>query len=575
VGDFVKFTILILILLYNFSFNALALASDTKNLENDESKIAEYMAKCEAIKTLIVNKEYPVECFTNYSHFFPTNQNTKRSTAIKIANYNLLHPGTSKALFKDYAIVAKIMNQYDIVAALELLATVGRDEQSNKAVLDLIMNSPDMLAKLKEQRAKLTDPAKIQELEMKIRKLNNDTRAAYDLYRAPGYLKVLQELKKLDPSWGLILTPRGDSALEGSVEELAGYFYRGSTVSLAENPHCKKYAGEGAGFPSACFITLTEDFMGRSLVEHFARRPFMASFKVNNSKFTLVTSHIVFTYSGDEEAAKDLLKKTFGVESIKDLGPGINQANFARLAEVKNTLEFMEKYKNKYNDSKIMFLSDTNLVSSNAFWPQVLNSFTRSELLIKEPTTISPGRYLANGKETNGVANDYDHFILDKKTFSNCNDGEVYNYFKSGISSDIDRKYGIRQEIVGFQNKQFDKSFNSTSYSPLTNQPVSGSDVLEGDIPPVDDPATVKLDYPLTSHGQSKMDKFVSGFETYLKGLKTIKNNQVAQDDFQIPERLDGLRRRVFLRQLTNPYYNRHMQEILSDHFPVALTCQF
>lgn len=561
-------TNMLITVLISFSFSLHAEVGLTKTPASDEAKIEEYQAKCDANRTLIVNKEYQVECFSNYNHYFPTTQNLKRTSSIKIANYNLLHPGTSKALFKDYALIAKIINQYDVVSALELLATVGRDEQSNKAVLAFIMESPTLVSKLKEQRSKLTEAAKIQQMDMKIKKLLDDTRAAYDLYRAPGYLRVLQELKKLDSSWGLVLSPRGDSALEGSVEELAGYFYRGNTVSLAENPHCKKFAGEGAGFPAACFITLTQEFMGRDLVEHFARRPFMASFKANATKFSLVTSHVVFTYSGDEEATKDLLKKTFGVESIKDLGPGINLANFARLAEVKNTLEFMEKYKSTYNDSKIMYMADMNLVSSNVFWPQILKAFPGSELLIKEASTISPTRYLSNGKETNGVANDYDHFVLDKKSFSGCNEGEVYNYFDKGVNAEIEKKYGIRQEVVGLRNK----SLILRSDPPPSD---GDSDILDGDIPPVDDPATVKLDYPLTSNGQSKMDKYVVGFENYLHGLKTVRNNQIVQDEFQIPERLDGLRRRVFLRQLTNPYYYRHMQELLSDHFPVALTCQF
>ena len=71
------------------------------------------------------------------------------------------------------------------------------------------------------------------------------------------------------------------------------------------------------------------------------------------------------------------------------------------------------------------------------------------------------------------------------------------------------------------------------------------------------------------------MDKFVMNFDRYLKSLQTIKNNQIVADTFQLTERIDGLRRRVFLRQLTNPFYHRFMQEVLSDHFPVALTCEF
>jgi hypothetical protein len=175
-------------------------------------------------------------------------------------------------------------------------------------------------------------------------KLKSDTNVAYDLFRAPGYLKVLIELKKLDPSWSLVITPRGDSALVGSVEELTGFYYRANVATPAKNPHCAEFAKEEEGLSFACFITLDESFMGRDLVEHFARRPFMASFKVGQSIIHLVTSHMVFTYSGDEEATKDLLQKSFGVEDYKELGPGINGANFARYAEVKNTLEFMQKF---------------------------------------------------------------------------------------------------------------------------------------------------------------------------------------------------------------------------------------
>lgn len=540
----------------------------SKSLIDDEAKILVQQKRCEIISLLVVNKEYSAECFAKYNHFGPSLKTNKQQSKIKIANYNLLHPGTSKALFKDYALVAKIMNQYDIVSGLELLATVGRDEVHNKRLISFLESAPALLEKLKKQRLSLNDPKKLQEIDAKILKLKTDINVAYDLFRSPGYLKVLIELKKLDPSWSLVVSPRGDSALVGSVEELTGFYYRANVATPAKNPHCQEFAKEDEGLSFACFITLDESFMGRDLVEHFARRPFMASFKVGQSIIHLVTSHMVFTYSGDEEATKDLLQKTFGVEDYKELGPGINGTNFARYAEVKNTLEFMNKFKTRYNDKKIMFLADTNLVSKNAFWPKVLSAFPGAELLINEPTTISPTQFLANGNETNGVANDYDHFILNPKDFSNCNKGEVFNYFQSPIISDINAKFSIRQEDVGFS-----KNYLSSALIPFDVTPQEP--ILEGDLPPVDDPATIKLDYPLTANGQSKMDKSVARFEKYLLSLKTIKDNEIVQDDFQIKERLDGMRRRVYLRQLTKPFYYRYIQEVISDHLPIALTCQF
>ncbi len=557
-----------------FSFGLMAGETHIKSVEDDATKIAEYKERCETIDTLIVKNSFKVGCYTNYNHYGPTSKPSRLTGDLKIANYNLLHPGTSKALFKDYGLVAKIMNQYDVVAGLELLATVGHDESSNKSVLDFIKSSPATVEKLRVQKSKLKDPAKIQEITFKIDKLIKDTREAYDLYRAPGYLRVLFELKKLDPSWALLLTPRGDAAIEGSVEELSGFYYRANAVTPTVNPHCKEVAGDEAGTPYACFITLTEDFMGKDYVQHFSRRPFMASFKAGNTTFTLVTSHMVYTYSGDEDAEKELFKDVFGSADYK--APGLNSANFARYAEVKVTLDFMNLYRKKYKDKKIMFMADTNLVSNNAFWPEVLKSFPGGELLIKEPTTLSPGRYLSNGNETNGVANDYDHFILDKKEFSTCNDGEVYNYYNEKIYKDVEKRYIIRKEVVGISNKNFAYEDMNTQkllgLSPMTEE---DHEVIDGDIPPTDDPAPIKLEYPLTPAGQSKMDKFVTNFGKQLMELKTIKKGEVVVDDFQIKERLEGMNRRVFLRQLTNPYYYRFTQEVLSDHFPVALTCKF
>jgi hypothetical protein len=562
-----------------FSSVLLADATVLKSPENDAVKIAEYRQRCAVINTLLVKNSFKLGCFSNYNHYGPTSSQIRPTSTFKIANYNLLHPGTSKALFKDYALVAKIMNQYDVVSGLEMLATVGHDEANNRAVLDFIRSSPAALEKLRQAKAKSNNPAKIQEIDNNIIKLTNDTRAAYDLYRAPGYFKILLELKKIDPSWALILSPRGDSAIEGSVEELAGFYYRANTVSPAINPHCKEYAGEDAGVPYACFITLTKDFMGKDFFQYFSRRPFMATFKANNTTFTLVTSHVVFTYSGDEAAQKDLIQEVFNTDDIKKLGPGITLANYARFAEVKSTLEFMNRFRNRYNDNKIIYQSDTNLVSSSPFWSEVLKSFPGAELLIKNPTTLSPTRYMAGGKETNGEANDYDHFILDKNEFNTCDNGSVYNYYKESIYKDIESRYVIRKETVGLKAQYFEPQVdlenligyqNATTFAGNENQPG-----LDGDIPPNDDPTPIKLEYELTPAGQSKMDKSVSIFGKQLKAMNTVKNGEVVPDDFQINERIEGMNRRVFLRQLTNPYYYRFMQEVLSDHFPVVLTCKF
>jgi hypothetical protein len=291
----------------------------------------------------------------------------------------------------------------------------------------------------------------------------------------------------------------------------------------------------------------------------------MASFKVGSQKITLVTSHVVFTYSGDQEAAKDLMMKTFGVSSYKDVGiAGINAENFARYAEVKNTLDFMNRYKKRYQDNKIMYLADTNLVSKNNFWPEVLKTFPGAELLITDASTLSPIRYNSSGVPTQGLANDYDHFILEKAQFPTCSCVEFYNYYTEGIYKEIESRYVIREGSA--HNKKLPD--NLIEIRNVHN------DILEGDILPSDD-GDVPLDYPLSTNGQNKMNRFAANAQKHLQGLLTVRRNEVVAEDFQIEDRVEALKKRVFLRQLTNPYYYRFMQEVLSDHFPVSISCKF
>lgn len=544
-----------------FVASASEVLNDTKSPTVDRAKIEEYNLACQTIDQLLVRKQFKVGCFSNYQHFGPTSIGTKSSGPLRIAGYNLLHPGTSKSLFKDYSLVAKIMNKYDVVSGLELLGSVGHDEVNNQAVVSFLQDSPQLVADLKALIAKTTDANKVKDLKVKLSKLVADTNKAYDLYRGPGYFNILMALKKLDPSWALILSPRGDSALEGSVEEMVGFYYRASTVTPVINPHCNEYKDNDGGTPFACIINLSSKFMGKNYTQNYARRPLMVSFKSGSMKFTLVSAHVVYNFSGDEDAAKKLMNNVFGVNSPADLGNGMNSTNFARFAEVKTTLNFMNRYREKYNDKKIMFVSDTNLVADNPFWNEVLKSFPGGSLLINEASTISPPRYLGDGRETNGAASSYDHIVLDKSVFSNCDDGQVYNYYNSDIESSIQKIYKIRTS-----NPIHNKSFN-----PVDN---ANTELVNGDIPPDDTPLPTRLDYVLSSAAESKMNKLVDSYSTQLKSLLTVKKNEVVPDDFALQDRIDGFKRRVFLNQLTNAFYYRFYQEILSDHFPVSITCK-
>jgi len=557
--------ILGMLILFSLSSHAQVAELTTKTPEDDRAKIEQYNQACQIIDQLIVRKAFKVECYSNYNLFGASGKSLTKGVGgqIRIAGYNLLHPGTSKALFKDYSLIAKIMNQYDIVSGLELLGTVGHDEANNKSVVEFLKASPKLVADLQALKAKTTSADKLKELEAKISKLNSDTQKAYSLYRAPGYLKVLMALKKIDPSWSLIISPRGDSALQGSVEEMVGFFFRSSVVAPALNPHCNDFKDEDAGTPFACLAELSEKFLEKDYTHYFARRPFLATFTSSSTKFTLVSNHVVFTFSGDEVASKNLMKDVFAVEAPSELSTGINMSNFARFAEVKMVLKFMDSFRKKYNDQKIMYVADTNLPYNNAFWPEILKSYTGATLLIDQPTTVSPQRFTSDGKETNGVANAYDHFILDQSVFPTCSSGEVYNYYNAEINKDIQRIYGIKVTDA------LTPSLRTKGFLPVDE----GGE--GGDVPPEDQPLPTKLDYPLSSSAQDKITVMVNAFSSQLKTFLTVRKNEVVADDYLLTERAEGYQRRVFMNQLTNAFYYRFYQEILSDHFPVSITCKF
>lgn len=538
----------------------------TKNPEYDKTKLAEYNRACHLNDILLVRKQFKVDCHSNYQHYGPTSVTKKSSNRpLRIAGYNLLHPGTSKALFKDYSLIAKIMNKYDLVSGMELLGVVGHDRANNESVIDLLTNNKKAAEDLKILREKTTDPKKINEIDEKLAKISSVNQTAYSLYRSPGYYKILMALKKLDPSWALVLSPRGDSALEGSVEEMVGFFYRANEVTPAKNPHCAEYKDENGGNPIACIINVGENFMGKNYVYYFARRPFMGSFRSGGLEFSLVSTHVLFNFSGDEYAEKRMMNDVFGVDDADELGTGINSSNFARFAEVKLTLDFMNRFRSKYKDNKIMLVSDTNINANNLFWPEVLKSFPGGKLYIDEASTISPPRFSSDGKETNGVASSYDHFIYDKTAFPGCDDGQVYNYYKSDIQADIENIYMIRNKVAG------------PWVPPLRLKSLKTFDdqgALDGDVPPDDEPLPAKLDYPMSSIGEYKMATLIGSFSVQLQSLYTIKRNEIVPDDFQLQERIDGFKRRVFVNQLTNAFYYRFYQEVLSDHFPVSINCK-
>jgi len=534
----------------------ISLGSVAKSISNDRALNREYRRVCMEIKKYSVKSAYSVDCYTNYHHFNSDAAyryySSTNASKIKIAGYNLWHPGNPKSSYKDYKIMAKLMNKFDLVSAVELLAAISRDADNNENVVDFLYSAPSVIRKLEASSSS--------ESKRKLAAFKKDYEVAKTLYREPGYLKVLNELRKLDRSWALILTPRGDAGKPTHVHELAGFYYRAKVVKPIVNDHCKSIKESGDGEPIACFPNLRASFMGRDTSGVFSRRPFLGSFKSRNFDFSLLTSHVVFTSPSDSSDMRKILKPSFGVSNYTSVGRGVSKVTYARFAESKIILEFMEKYRAEYNDKDIIYVGDMNLESSKTFWDKIMPEFPGSELLVTGGTSLALTRYDVDRKPTKGETSNYDHFIADPKVSSECftssgrSTAKPVSYYSGDIHKAIMSKYIVRS--TNKSNFDFEKDFD---------------DSFEEDF----SPTSLSIKYRMTSAGKAKMNKLLATYEKSLKARKTIRRNQVIIDEeSKIKEKVKLFKKRMFLEQQYDRTFYRVYKEVLSDHFPVEMTCK-
>ena len=519
-----------------------------------------YKEKCLEIEKYSVGSAFSVDCFHNYHHFNSKTHSSHYSATsaraqkkLKIAEYNLWHPGSLRSGFKDIPFVAQIIEQWDLVAATELLPVIGRDEENNNEVVEFLENGPNLLKELMK-----TDGN-----EEQIKELKDNLEQAKNLYRAPGYLKILFELRKLDKSWALLLAPRGEASEPTHVQEMVGFFYRSSVVRPIVNEHCDEFKSQYDGKAIACIPNLKKEFMGRDVRNVFSRRPFIANFESGNFDFTMVTSHVIFTSPDEEDRMAEILKPSFGVSTYEDIGTGITKETYARVAESKIIIEIMNNLREYYYEEDIIYGGDMNLNHGNGFWADLLKLFPGADIFINEATTISQPRFLSSGTPTNGVSNDFDHFIFDPKKSSECMSGskdttEVHSYYTGKIQKYIKDEYLIRDpaEIV----------------IDAIVEDVLALDENEDNLNEDDDKED--YDYSMIPGAKIKMENKIDAYEKELKKLKTIKNGKVVLDDYRFDEKLNFFKRRVFTDQLKNRFYYRVYSELISDHFPVSMSCK-
>lgn len=527
------------------------LSVKAKTPELDHQKNREFRQKCERVRDFNVQGRFEVECFHNYHHYNAEAFEQRYSSfeayshgEVRIGSFNLWHPGTSKSGFKDYRLVAQVVDQWDVVAAQELLPVVGEDLRHNEDVTDFLEKAPRLLRTLQRDLSVSRGEQK-RKLVKRIEKLESDLELAPKLYRGPGYLKLLKELRKRDPSWSLILAPRGEAAESFHVQELTGFYYRSSRVRPVVNKHCQEYPEKKRnGQPYACIPNFYEGFMGQNAAQAFSRRPFMASFQSAKFDFTLLSSHVIFTSPRDEEKMATIMKTAFQKPAYEDLGYGFNLQTYARFAEIKLTLDFMERYNQRYDDSNLIFAGDMNIESSNSFWPEILKSLDGGELFIEEMTSMSQIRFRSDDVPTLGLASNYDHFIFSPKLTPEC-DGEkaqAFNFYTSWVADWIDEEYIIRRE-------RFKSKAEALDFSAYDQ-------------------------YELRPGAQGKIQKKVANYKELLKKRLAIRDDLIVWDDHRFEQRVQVYQNRIFFDQLEDRTYYRIFFELLSDHLPISMNCE-
>lgn len=563
---FTVLSVLVGLIVVKSSFANMPLADfSLKSAEEDREKIALAMNECQNVKTYAPMNNLIIHCHDS-AFIFESELKSKSSfnaSNVRISQFNFLHPGTSKTMFKDYKLVAKMLNHFDLVSSSELLGLVGVDLSFNRSLMKFLNDGPVLLQKYQKELSQATSSRAV-ELNKKIKKLKEDLAIAPKLYRVPGYLKVLKELRSLDASWSLVISPRGDSLLLGSVEEYSGFFYRKSKVDLANNPYCAR--SFQAAKAKACLATMRDEYALADSAIFFSRRPFIASFQSGSFKFSYLTSHVVFNAFGDEERQSEMLNAAFGTDVYENIGLNIGDINYARWVEMMLTARWMNNFKKRHPKEKLIYGGDTNLNAQLDVWQKVLQAYHSTEAVLgnSEKTTLSTRKFNSKNEETLGLANDYDHFIFKSSEFNNCKPAKAYNFLTNSIGTAIRSQYLIRDE----GNLTKEKSHYASKLLKIIETSEEGEEVDE---PGAD--VDIELDYRLTKQNEKKMNSLLDDYRAVLSSDFLIKNNELVLDQQKIEEKIETYKVRVFIKQLTNLNFYKVYQELISDHLPIYMDC--
>lgn len=538
----------------------LTLVSFATYAQVDQQIRNNYRQECLQISDFI-KSDYNVECQINYHHFNSTaykryydRYRASRSGKVRIGGFNVLHPGMSKTRYKDYRRIAQIIDDFDIIGVTELLPLVSDDLKNNNNVVQFLNETPQEIRDLKAELRSSRSSTKQKELKAEIDSLEADLAQARKVYRMPGYLQILHALRELDggDEWALILSPRGEAAKSTDVQELVGFYYRSSKVKPKVNEYCSQIRTYGRGTPVACIPNMGRKMLGKDKKDLFSRRPFMGEFISGNFSFVLLASHVIYTSPQESTKMRAILQNSFGVSHYRDLSIGANKDNYARFAEVKITLDFMNQLRKRFNQEDIIFVGDMNLEYDNRFWENVLPAFPGGQLFVTDKTTVSDRRYDANGQETEGVSTDYDHFIFDPQETNECVDrygrsnAQAYDFYSGYVGAAVRRTFRVRKE--GDRKYRGGYAVDRAKYSQVE-----------------------RLYIDPYKNGEEAFRTI--GYKKIKVGSKLVRVKGIITDDTKTEKYIRGFYERVLDSQLDDDGFYKYFSEVISDHKPVFMDC--
>ncbi|MEZ0392406.1 MAG: hypothetical protein ACAH59_09335 [Pseudobdellovibrionaceae bacterium] len=404
------------------------------------------------------SKPVSSECTFNYVHIYPSDMgNTPilNHGQAKIGSFNVFHMGDKQAPLKDFRRIAKIMNQWDLVGTQEFMPLSTESALDNRLLFQALKGK--------------------------------DKEAVHSLFKnqpalAPGHIRMLIELQKLDSSWALIMQPVPEG--EGSSGEMAGFFYRSSVTRLKEWDYCPKSGladvrGHFTAKNWACLVQVPE--AQRKLM---SRSAFAAFFQIGNFDFIALTSHIRFRPA---TLAKDRALQSQELCEVQSEAANcrISQENVGRFYEVKAVLDQIDELKKASRDQDVIYMGDFNLElinSTRPHWKMALASAEGFDVFQTAPTTLGV-------KKTRLVSN-YDHFILHSQLSKECltasmkpfdfTQGEAGSkdplmkdigqlLTEQGQAEVIDYKSAELSQMVKFQNSKGQVPFRKLSPTEIQN----------------------------------------------------------------------------------------------------------